>query len=52
VWQRVGKHGHVRPLSWEDWKRVDAAERARGLKLGKEREKFTSVKEMLKVLDA
>ncbi|KAF2194277.1 FAD/NAD(P)-binding domain-containing protein [Zopfia rhizophila CBS 207.26] len=42
----------VRPVSWEDWKRIDEAEKERGRKLGKEREKFGSVKEMLKVLDS
>ncbi|KAH7128693.1 NADPH:adrenodoxin oxidoreductase mitochondrial precursor [Dendryphion nanum] len=42
----------VRPLGWEDWKRIDEAERKRGLELGKEREKFGSVEEMLGVLDA
>jgi adrenodoxin-NADP+ reductase len=42
----------VRPLSWKDWKVIDAAEKARGQKVGKEREKFPSVAEMLKVLDA
>jgi adrenodoxin-NADP+ reductase len=42
----------VRPLSWSDWKAIDEAERARGAKMGKGREKFGSVEEMLKVLDA
>ena len=42
----------VRPLSWMDWKRIDEAERLRGKEKGKEREKFASVAEMLKVLDA
>jgi len=42
----------VRPLSWADWKSIDKAERARGEKKGKEREKFASVEEMLKALDA
>lgn len=42
----------VRPLSWADWKRIDTAERARGEKKGKEREKFASVEEMLRALDA
>lgn len=42
----------VRPLSWADWKRIDKAERARGQAKGKEREKFASVDEMLKALDA
>jgi adrenodoxin-NADP+ reductase len=46
----VGKG--VRPLAWADWKTIDAAERARGQAKGKEREKFGSVEEMLKVLDA
>jgi adrenodoxin-NADP+ reductase len=42
----------VRPLSWADWKRIDAAERERGRSKGKEREKFASVQDMLRVLDA
>ncbi|KAF3052294.1 NADPH-adrenodoxin reductase [Didymella keratinophila] len=42
----------VRPLNWADWKRIDEAERARGKAKGKEREKFASVAEMLKALDA
>jgi adrenodoxin-NADP+ reductase len=41
----------VRPVSWEDWKRIDQVERARGQELGKEREKFVSIEEMMKVLD-
>ncbi|KAF2747832.1 FAD/NAD(P)-binding domain-containing protein [Sporormia fimetaria CBS 119925] len=40
----------VKPLSWSDWKAIDEAERTRGKKLGKEREKFGSVAEMLQVL--
>jgi adrenodoxin-NADP+ reductase len=42
----------VRPLSWQDWKVIDRAERERGKQRGKEREKFSSVKQMLRVLDA
>jgi adrenodoxin-NADP+ reductase len=42
----------VRPLSWADWRKIDEAEKARGKEKGKEREKFPSVEEMLKVLDA
>ena len=38
-------------VSWADWQKIDAAERDRGAKNGKEREKFTTVKEMLEVLD-
>jgi adrenodoxin-NADP+ reductase len=41
----------VQPLSWKDWKVIDAAERDRGKKLRKEREKFGTVKEMLQVLN-
>lgn len=42
----------LRPVSWEDWKRIDEAEEERGKTMGKEREKFTSVDEMLRVLDS
>ncbi|KAI1267180.1 hypothetical protein F5Y18DRAFT_331294 [Xylariaceae sp. FL1019] len=36
-----------RVIYWEDWKRIDKAERELGLLVGKEREKFTSTQEML-----
>lgn len=42
----------ARPLTWADWKRINEAERARGKEKGKEREKFASVEDMLKVLDS
>ncbi|KAF2668257.1 NADPH:adrenodoxin oxidoreductase-like protein [Microthyrium microscopicum] len=41
----------VRTVSWAEWKAIEAEERRRGEKLGKPREKITSVEEMLKVLD-
>ncbi|GME23810.1 NADPh-adrenodoxin reductase [Neofusicoccum parvum] len=41
----------VRPVSWEDWKRIDVVERERGKAKGKEREKFVRKKDMLEVLD-
>ena len=41
----------IRRVSWSDWQKIDAAEKQRGARRGKEREKFTSVKEMLEVLD-
>lgn len=41
----------IRPLSWDDWKKIDQAERAKGKIIGKEREKFPTVEEMLKVLN-
>ncbi|KAL3418356.1 NADPH:adrenodoxin oxidoreductase, mitochondrial [Phlyctema vagabunda] len=40
-----------RRVSWADWKRIDAEERNRGQAVGKEREKFTSIEDMLAVLD-
>lgn len=40
----------VRPVSFADWKIIDAAEIARGAQNGKPREKFTCVKEMLALL--
>ncbi|KAI9655586.1 MAG: NADPH-adrenodoxin reductase [Bathelium mastoideum] len=41
----------VRPIDWSDWKRIDKYEKERGKAVGKEREKLTSVSEMLRVLD-
>jgi len=41
---------NIRPVSFADWKNIDAAEIARGAKYGKPREKFTDVKEMLALL--
>lgn len=42
---------NLRPVSWGDWKKIDAAEKRRGKAKGKEREKFTSISDMLGVLD-
>ena len=41
-----------RVVSYEDWIRIDQAEVSRGAGGGKPREKFTSVEQMLEVLDA
>lgn len=41
----------VRPVSYADWRAIDAAEVARGAAAGKPREKFTRIDEMLAVLD-
>ena len=41
-----------RPISWEDWKRIDNFEKEKGRAAGKEREKLTSVADMLQVVDA
>lgn len=41
-----------RVITMEDWKKIDAAEIARGKAVGKPRERFTAIAEMLAVLDA
>ncbi|KAL2833053.1 hypothetical protein BDW59DRAFT_139103 [Aspergillus cavernicola] len=43
------KHG-LRTTSWEDWERIDRAEREQGVKNDKPREKFGRVEEMLSAL--
>ncbi|CAG8961140.1 hypothetical protein HYFRA_00002683 [Hymenoscyphus fraxineus] len=40
-----------RRVSWGDWKKIDSLEKEKGQLVGKEREKFTSIDEMLAVLD-
>jgi hypothetical protein len=40
----------IRVVGYADWQKIDAAEIRRGEAVGKPREKFTRVKEMLKVL--
>jgi adrenodoxin-NADP+ reductase len=42
---------NIRRVSWQDWKKIDVAEKERGRKAGKEREKFTDIDDMLAVLD-
>lgn len=41
----------LRSVSWKDWLKIDAAERAQGKLLGKEREKFTNPEDMLRILN-
>lgn len=41
------KSREVHPVSFADWKKIDAAEIERGLKVGKPREKFVRVRGML-----
>ena len=41
----------VRLTDWSDWQRIDAAEVARGAALGKPRDKFTTIDEMLAAAD-
>jgi adrenodoxin-NADP+ reductase len=38
---------HAQVVKWDDWVRIDKAERERGRASGKEREKFTNVQDML-----
>jgi adrenodoxin-NADP+ reductase len=45
------ENNQCRRVSWADWKRIDSAEKEKGQLVGKEREKFTKVEEMLSVLD-
>ncbi|KAK0743573.1 NADPH:adrenodoxin oxidoreductase-like protein [Schizothecium vesticola] len=52
-WEGVrGEQGvaGARVVSWEEWRRIDGAERERGREVGKEREKFVRTAEMLAVL--
>ncbi|ODA78521.1 hypothetical protein RJ55_05902 [Drechmeria coniospora] len=49
VAQEVGP-ASVASVSWDQWHRIDAAERLRGRELGKERDKFTRIEDMLSVL--
>jgi len=50
VKEEVSRRG-IRSVSWQDWEVIDAEEKRRGQAKGKEREKCTSVVEMLKILD-
>ncbi|KAK2758313.1 NADPH-adrenodoxin reductase [Arachnomyces sp. PD_36] len=40
----------LRPTSWQDWERIDQAEKERGKSVGKVREKFGTVEEMMEVV--
>ncbi|KAL2137408.1 hypothetical protein VTI74DRAFT_29 [Chaetomium olivicolor] len=51
VRKEVGEEGlKGRVVDWEGWRRIDRAEKERGRRVGKEREKFTRTGEMLAVL--
>lgn len=41
---------HARVVKWDEWQKIDRAEKERGEKVGKEREKFTRTADMLAVL--
>lgn len=42
--------GNKPVVSWNDWKAIDVEEKRRGALLGKEREKFVRIEDMLKVI--
>jgi ferredoxin--NADP+ reductase len=42
----------IRPVTFAQWKQIDSAEVTAGARLGKPREKFTTVPGMLSVLEA
>ena len=45
------KSRRVRVVSFEEWRKIDSAEIQRGEAIGKPREKFTRIEDMLSVLD-
>lgn len=47
--QEMGSEAN-RAVTWDQWKRIDAAEKTLGRERGKVREKFTTTKDMLSVL--
>ena len=51
VLKEEARKRNLRTVSWQDWKKIDEAERKRGLLLGKRREKFQNIDQMLAVLD-
>jgi adrenodoxin-NADP+ reductase len=45
-----GLTARMDPVTYQDWKKIEAAEFAIGDKLGKPREKFSNISDMLAVL--
>ena len=41
----------MRPVSFEDWQKIDQIEKSKGETSGKPREKFTNVSDMMSQLD-
>jgi adrenodoxin-NADP+ reductase len=50
ILETLSARGH-RTVSYKDWKKIEQKEFERGAKVGKPREKFLTVAEMLKALD-
>ena len=49
---KIFQERNIRPVSFEDWERIDAEEKALGEVSGKPREKFTDITKMVSVLKA
>jgi len=49
-WEGLRSEVRAKAVGWQDWLKIDAAERERGKRLGKEREKIQSVEEILSVI--
>jgi adrenodoxin-NADP+ reductase len=49
--QPILKDRKVRPVSFEDWQKIDQVEKSKGETSGKPREKFTNVSDMMSQLD-
>lgn len=47
--EEVERRG-LKRADWNDWEAIDMAEKENGIRRGKEREKFSTVDEMLKIL--
>ena len=49
--QPILQERKVRPVSFEDWQKIDQIEKEKGETNGKPREKFTNVRDMMSQLD-
>lgn len=50
ILEKLSARGH-KTVSYKDWKKIEQKEFELGARVGKPREKFLTVEEMLKVLD-
>lgn len=46
----VSLHAGIQPVSFSDWEKIDAVETARGMEVGKPREKILDPEEMLQLV--
>ncbi len=49
--ETILKSRSVRSVSFEDWRKIDSAEKENGENFGKPREKFTNVNDMISTLE-